>query len=174
MSNPITNPTDFVILAGRRSPGIAEVTSADSPRRWDERRGYGLSGARTIFRGTGLAYPKLLLRLYTPEDFEAWNEWRPLVQAPPAGERPRALQIEHPFLEDLGIRAVNVKNVKQPVQTGDGEWTVEIEMIEYREPVPALAAPRGTTNGPPLTPNQLEILDLTSQLEVLARPRGAS
>ena len=67
--NPITDPVDYFELAGRRSPGIAVLKNADSPRRWDERRGYALSGGFLRFRGIGLARPIFTLRLLTEEDF---------------------------------------------------------------------------------------------------------
>lgn len=170
MSNPIEDPRscDYVVLNGLRSPGIAEITNADNPRRWDERRGYGLSGARSVFRGMQLAYPKLTLTLLTAEAFEAWNTWRDAISPPPAGERPQALSIEHPFLADLGITAVNIKNVKQPVALDDGGWTVEIEMIEYRPPVPALAVPKGASDGRQLSANEQTILNLQQQLAARA------
>lgn len=195
---PITAPVDYVLLAGQRSPGIAEIQGASSPRRWEQRRGYGLSGATVVFRGTGLAQFKLLLRLTTEEQWTEWHAFRPLVQRPPppnppststtaqdqlaafeaakandpsaasdpvsqrqlatlqrraAAEQrraarpvvraPRALDIWHPILEDLGIRSVVVEDLLQPVQTQDGEWTIEIRMLEFRAPVFALSRPAG-------------------------------
>jgi hypothetical protein len=65
-----------------------------------------------------------------------------------AQRRARALDIWHPILEDLGIRSVLVENVLQPKQTGNGEWTIEIKLVEYRAPVFALARPEGSQEGP--------------------------
>ncbi len=144
MSDPISNPVDYVILGGQRSPGLAEISDASSPRRWDERKGYGLSGSTVVFRGIGLAKPILTLRLYSAEDFAAWESWRPLVARPPLGSRPRALDIWHPFLEEAGIGSVVVEDVSQPVQSGDGEWTITIKLIEYRRPKLTLARPDGS------------------------------
>lgn len=173
MSNPITSPQDYIVIAGQRSPGICEISGADSPRRWDERRGYGLSGARAVYRGTALSKPRITLHLLNAEHFEAWNSFREMLLPPPAGERAQALEVEHPFLADLGIRALNVVNLKQPVQTDHGKWTVEIETIEYREPQPALSTPRGADSGEALSPNQILIRDLTAEVAARApvRPR---
>jgi hypothetical protein len=146
--NPITAPVDYVLLAGQRSPGIAEIVGASSPRRWDERRGTYLSGGTWIFRGLGLASFKLLLRLYTEQDWIDWATFRELVQRPPVFERARALEIVHPILEDLGIVAVIVKDVMQPVQTGDGEWTIEIPLAEYRRPQVQVSRQDGTADQP--------------------------
>ncbi len=203
---PITSPVDYALLASQRTPGICEVTAADAPRRWDERRGFGLSGARVVYRGAGLSRPILVLRLYSDQDWEDWHAFKPLVLREPSPQaadvrrrersieaareerteltqaiavnptlgsnsritdrlaaasrranqptplmairRPRALDIWHPILEDLGIRSVVVENVLQPRQTADGEWTIEVKLIEYREPIYTLARPEGSQAQP--------------------------
>ncbi len=165
--NPIEAPVDFVILAGLPSPGIAEVLGAGSPRKWDERKGYALSGASLVFKGNGLAKFTLQLRLYTIEHWEAWEAWKPLVMRPPVGERARALDIYHPFLDSLEIRSVVVEDVLQPQQTDDGEWTIEIKLIEYRRPVVALARQDGSRNRS-TDPVDQYIDALSSQVQELA------
>lgn len=142
--NPIGASIDYVTIAGQRTPGIAEIQGASSPRRWDQRRGYGLSGATVIFRGLTLAQFKILLRLYTEQDWQDWESFRPIVQRPPFGERPRALDIAHPILADLNITSVVVEDLLQPAQTEDGVWTVEIRLLEYRRPTIALSRPDGS------------------------------
>lgn len=172
--NPISAPIDYVVLAGRRSPGLAELQGFSSPRRWDERRGYALSGGTLIFRGVGLARGKLLLRLLSEQDFEDWRAWSELVQRPPLGERARALDISHPILEDLGIRSVVVEDVKQPTQSADGEWLVEIALIEYRRPLLALSRPDGSEDRPPEPADEAEraIQTLTGALNRVAQGGG--
>lgn len=157
--DPITQPVDYIDLGGQRSPGLAEVVGASSPRKWDERRGYGLSGAIVVFRGIGLARFSVKLRFYTPEDWAGWYAWKPVVDRPPLGTRPRALDIWHPLLEAQQITKVVVEDVGQPEQTDDGEWTVEIKFIEYRRPKIALAKPEGS-QATPADPMEAEILRL--------------
>mgnify|MGYP000712218754 CR=1 FL=1 len=72
--DPLTSPVDYFLLAGERSPGIAEVTSAPSPRELTERKGYGTSGAFVVFRGIKLVPIKITIKLYTPEDWAALKE----------------------------------------------------------------------------------------------------
>jgi hypothetical protein len=218
---PLTEPVDFILLAGKRSPGIAEFIGAGSPRRWDERKGYGRGGAFVVYRGNGLAHFAVQIRLYTDADWADWHAWAPIVHRPPVdlaaqraaqgptaigagiaglggsaqqgssagagiagtsgaavgatrpprqtpitpfGERPRALEIWHPILEDLGIRAVVVENVLQPVQTADGEWTHEIKFIEYRRPQLALARPDGAQTTPqPQTERERQMQELLDE-----------
>lgn len=142
--DPIRNPVDYIILAGERSPGIAEVHGASSPRRWDERKGYAQSGARVVFRGVGLSRFRVTLKLLTAEDWDGWHEWRNVVQRPPVGERARAKDIWHPILEDLGITSAVVEDVLQPEQDDKGEWIAEVRFIEYRAPVPRIESIRSS------------------------------
>lgn len=130
--NPLDTPVDFVLLGGQRSPGIAEITGANSPRRLKEFKGFHLEGARVIFRGVDLAHPILTLRLYTADDWDGWHRFSRLVREPPVGKRAKAIDIWHPLLEMNGIRAVMIQDVGQPQQTADGEWTVQIKMTESR------------------------------------------
>lgn len=130
---PLTSQIDYIKLAGRRSPGLADVSGAGSPRKWDVRKGYALSGATTVYRGMDVARFKVTLRLYSEQHWEDWHAWKALVQRPPSGVRPRALDIWHPVLEECGIKSAVVENVGQPRQTGDsGEWSITIDFIEYR------------------------------------------
>jgi hypothetical protein len=165
--DPIRTPVDYALVAGTRTPGLCEILGANSPRRWDVRRGTAFSGATVVYRGTDLAKPTMRLRLYTEQHWQDWHAFAPLVlrelppdaadvaqrqrrgqSPPPAQRRPRALDIWHPILEDLGIRSVVVEDVLQPVQTGDGEWTIDVKLIEYRVPVFALAQPEGAQDQP--------------------------
>lgn len=167
--DPIRNPVDVVFLGGERTPGIATIEGAGSPRRWDERRGYGLSGGTLVFRGVGLAQFKIILRLYTSQDFADWESFAPVVQRPPLGERARALDISHPITDALGIRSVVIEDVKAPALTHEsGEWTVEIAVREYRRPLPALSVPAGSQATPATDPVDQEIERLAAQVQVLA------
>jgi hypothetical protein len=139
--NPLTNPIDYILLAGSKSPGLAEVAGADAPRKWDERPGYGLSGAFVVYTGDGLAKFCVRIHLFTVADWDEWNAWKALVQKAPIGARPRALDIWHPFLEDLGVKSVVVENRMQPVDLGAGEWVHEIKFIQFRLPTPGIGKP---------------------------------
>lgn len=145
MMNPLTHPVDKARINGVETPGLCEIVGADSPRKWDERDGYGLSGAIVIFHGVGLSHFSIKLRLLTSEDWNAWAKFRPMVERPPLGKRARAMDVSHPQLEDLGIRAAVVENVIGAIQTDDSEWTVEIKMIEFRRPKRSISAPDGAT-----------------------------
>lgn len=170
--NPIRTPIDYIILSGKRSPGIADLpTGGESPQKWDERAGYGVSGAFLVFTGDGLAAFTVKIRLYTAEDFDAWTSFQPLVAAPPRGKRPKAKDIWHPFLEAHDIRSVVVENWKGPTQTADGEWTIEIDFKQWRgAPKPALAKPLGSEAAPrPESDKEKTVRALAGQVQELAK-----
>lgn len=168
--DPTTSPVDYVILAGQRSPGIANLDGASSPRQWDERRAYGQSGASLVYRGLKPAKFTLALLLISAEDWAAWDAWRPVVQRPPTGTRPRALDIEHPITEMLGIRSVVVEDVLQPRQTGNGEWTIEIKLLEFRPPTTTVTRPQASADRAPVTdPVDAVIERLAAQVQELAQ-----
>lgn len=169
--NPIDSPCDYILLAQQKSPGIAEVVGASSPRAWDEREGFGISGSFSVFKGRRLAKFSVRLRLYTPEDWAGWHAWKPLVDKLPTrrgskGADSGVLDIWHPLLEALDIRAVAVTDVMQPVQEDAGEWVVEIKLIEFRHPKLTLAKPEAAA-ATPHDPVDEVINGLTKQLEGL-------
>ena len=148
--DPITSPIDHILLMNQKSPGLAVVSNVSSFRRWDERKGYALSGGRLRYRGIGIARPHVTIRLFTAEDFAAWDTFRILVQREPVGQRAnRAMDIWHPILEDAEISKVVVEDVVQPKQTADGEWTLVIKFIEYRPPVPRFGTIESSAERPP-------------------------
>lgn len=166
--SPLTTPIDYVLLAGERSPGVADVTGADSVRELQERRGYGLGGAFVVYKGIKLIKPKITLKLFTPEHWEAWHEWKRIVERPPTGRRARAVDIWHPILEDQGVTSVLIESVSQPTQTADGEWSIVIACTEYRRPVRALATPSGSDTET-LTPEELALTAAEAQGRELRR-----
>lgn len=142
---PLTDPVDTVDVAGRTSPGLCRILGAGSPREWQERRGIGLSGARLAFRGLKLSKFKIEIRLVTEQDWTEWHAWKDVVQRPPLGTRPRALDVSHPVLEDCGIASMVVEDVKAPEELDDtGTWVIEIDCIENRPPAPAALVVSGS------------------------------
>lgn len=171
--SPLTDPIDYITLAGQRSPGVAEVQGADSTRELQERRGYGLGGAYTVYKGIKIIKPKVVIKLVTEEDWTAWHDFKPLLDRPPTGRRARALDIWHPILEDQGVTSVLVESVGQPVKTHEsGEWSITISFAEYRRPVRALSAPAGSDTTT-LTPEELALTAEEARGRELRRRRDA-
>lgn len=175
MSNwsPLSRAVDRFLLGGRLTPGIAEITGASSPRKWEERDGYGWSGAWLIFRGIGLSHFQIRFSLYEQVDWDDWNAFQPIVAKPPRGRRPRSLDIVHPLTAQLGIRAVVIEDVLQAEQTDHGVWVIPLKVIDWRHPKYTLARPEAASAAP-VDPIDQQILDNRSQIEALeqelARP----
>lgn len=169
--NPIDTPQDYILLAGQKSPGIAEVSGASSIREWDVRKGYGIAGAYSVFKSLDLSRFSVTLRLYSRQDWADWGVWKKIVDKLPKrrtgnGADSGCLDITHPLLEDVGIHAVGVAERLQPVQTGDGEWSIEIRFIEFRRPKLAIAAPDAAQAEPhdPVDDKIQALLDQASKL----------
>lgn len=149
--DPVTEPIDFVRINGKTSPGVAVIKGASSPRQWDERRAFGMSGAISISRGSKLAHFSAVVSVWTAEQFAALAEWMAPLRALPAGFRGRSARnfsIWHPILEDLGIREVGVEDILQPIERDPGLWEHEIKLIEYRRPKLTLAKTEGSEGDP--------------------------
>jgi hypothetical protein len=170
--NPFTSPIDYIMLAGQRSPGLADLPQgASAPRKWDLRKGYGLSGGGIVYTGDDLAKFPVKIRLYTDQDWTDWDSFKTLVRKPPPNVKPKAMDIWHPILEEFEIKSVVVEDLKGPTQTGDGEWTWEIDFLQFRAPKVAIAKPTAsvTKPPPPKTANEILIERLTGQVQELAR-----
>lgn len=136
---------DTISVAGRKSPGLCNVNGGSSPRKWDERNGYGLSGATIVFTGLGVAEFVTKLWFWLDEHFEQWDSWKALVAPPPQGQRPKILDVYHPLLAEVGILGAGVTDRTQ-LTPGDetGLWFVDIKWKTYRKPLPQIGAAQGS------------------------------
>lgn len=155
--NPIDAPIDYVLIGGKRTPGIGVVVGASGPLKWDEQNGYGYSGAFLIFRGARLAHFEVRCSLYTVQDWEDYHSFLPTIKVP-TQRFPKALDIWHPFLEQLGIKSVVPEEPKQPEgpdETGVYVWTVKL--AQYRRPKLTLVKPEASKDKQSTDPIDLEI-----------------
>ena len=170
--NLLDAPIDFFLLAYRQSPGIAEFPSgASSPRKWDKRKGYGVSGGGLVYVGDDLAAFVVKIRLIDSADWQAWEAFSPLLIKAPAGQSPKAMDFWHPITEAHGISSVVVEDFVGPVQTDTGEWSWDIKFLTFRLPKAALAKPAAsaTKPTPPKSDGDLLIERLEKQVQDLAR-----
>jgi hypothetical protein len=168
---------DTLVIAGQTMPGLVDFPApGDSPRKWDERKGVGLSGATIVFVGLDVAKFTARLTMWLPEHFRLWKERRVLVAPPAQGERAKIIDFYHPCLEEVGIKACGVTNRTQMKPVSDqGDWYVDISCLGYRKPLPQI----GTGDASKATQNQQAskdkgdemIAQLQKQLEALT-PKG--
>lgn len=136
-----------VKVKGVASPGRARISMASIPYNWDIQEGYGLSGASMTFKGRGLVKFTLYIDLWAPEHFIAWQLWMVLIR-PPSTSVPLVVEMGHPVLSMLDVKAVAVLSLGQPERQSNGMWTVRIDCIEYREQQKSLVKPRGSIPSP--------------------------
>lgn len=149
--NPIDHSTqlDQLMVLAQPSPGISTVEgSSAAPRKWEERGGYGLTGATLVFTGMGLAKFDQVISLYNREDWVAWDKWLKVVAAPPVGKRPRVLDVSHPWLEMFNVFKAAVLDNSLPRQTEDGLWQIVYNWQAFRAPKFTLAKPEGAKATP--------------------------
>lgn len=148
--NPWSQSIDAAIISGKVTPGILRLRNANSPREWDERKGYGWSGSFPIFLGIRLSRFDMGFEMYTDADWALWENMRPMLAKPPAGKRPTALDIVHPVLQQLDIKSIVVTDVKQlEIDENTGVVTQPIEVLTFRRPKIALSKPEGSADKPP-------------------------
>ncbi len=171
MFDPLRAPVDYFEVAGRRSPGVAELEGVTLARTIDERKGFGLMGATTVVKGQKLARFTAKVRLFEPAHFDAWQTFVDVLRRfNPRQDRLRGFTFSHPQTDQLGISAVVVEEIASPVQTGDGEWTASIKLVEHRRPRPMLATTDGADAGAASPdPVDQEIERLTRQVQELAQ-----
>ena len=126
---------DWFQLGAHKSPGKATIRHAGSPRKWDERDGYGTSGATLTYNGQKLARFEIDIELWSAFQLLEWNVFATLYLAKaPVGVKAKALSITHPQLNlaPLSISAVVVEDCTQFEDDGYGVWKCTIKLIEYR------------------------------------------
>jgi hypothetical protein len=137
---------DYIMLGGAPSPGRATILGggSGSPRTWDVRKGYGYSGAFIVYTGDGLAKFKVMIELWLPEHFAAWQRFAKItLSKPPLGLKPTALDIAHPILnmQPWSITSVVVEDVSPWEQDEEGMWSTTIDFLQFRGPKPMLGKP---------------------------------
>lgn len=168
--DPNLNGIDFVLLGGTRTPGVGRVEKANSPRNWDQRNGYGWSGSFPVFTGLKLSEFDVIFELWTSQDWADWEAFRPIIAKPPYGKRPKAIDVWHPWLEELGIRSAVIFDVLAPTKIGEtGGWSRTIQMLEWRQPKITLAKPTSADKPKTTDPWDKEIERLTAQVDDLAK-----
>ncbi|MCP3886455.1 MAG: hypothetical protein GY700_13495 [Propionibacteriaceae bacterium] len=185
--DPMRQPADEIYISDRLVPGISEIKGLDAKRDWEERKSFGMMGARLRLKGMKLSHFSVIVRLYTQEHWEDWLEFGPIVRRPPQPDASQItaitsipslhrfmrdqsppLSIRHPLLEEYRITQVVVENNVAPVEDEKGVWTIDIKLIQYQEPQRVLSSSGGRDREAGTSRQDREIAALTSQLNQLA------
>lgn len=130
---------DYVLLGGKRSPGIVRLSGHDRNDKWDVQAGPGQDGATTSRKGTDPAQFTATFYLsrdnaLSRDDFFFWPAFRTVIDSTVSGPTPKALAIYHPDLASNGISSVCRASVGGFVYDELGGATVAVKFIEYRPP----------------------------------------
>jgi hypothetical protein len=157
--------SDTFQINGEECPGKCEVRGAGTPRKWDQRPGYGFSGAISVFTGNALSDFEIDVVLTTAQHLFDWNDFasKYLIKGP-QGVRPTALGIYHPKLASLGIVTVVVTNLSQFTTLENGGEVCTISFQQYGKPLPMLKKPDGSIPGvAKAVPTAKDALDIELQ-----------
>jgi hypothetical protein len=173
---------DYFLISGSeqaqfaKSPGLAKVRGAGTPRNWDVQKGYGISGAFCVYTGAGLAEFSIDVFLWLNSHWPEWDNFAKLLEKPTKAVRPRALSITHPLLTKPPIRITQavVKDVSQFEYNESTQlWACEIKFLQFKAPAPILSKPKASIpGGAPATPTaqdeyEKKILQMMDQVKNL-------
>ena len=163
--DPISDPSSFdvVTIAGRDSPGLAQVGDPTRSYQWDIKVGKGAYGSTTTFTGRVPAEFSVTFTLWRKAHFAAWELFCNALKYDPAKIKydpatlwvsgVTAVDIYHPSLAQLDINKVVVKKITGLVHKGKGVWTTRVDFLEWYPPpkLSVVATPAGSTpiNGLP-------------------------
>jgi hypothetical protein len=149
---------DTFTIGTDNCPGIARLVSGNSPRGWDERQAYAMTGATLVPTGDHLGQHVFRVRIWCETDDagspsgQQWTAWQAFaskylaksVRFVPGTVTPRALAIYHPVLSapPLLVTEVVVDDCTAMIQPEDEDYfECEVHFREYRAPVLALGKP---------------------------------
>ncbi len=170
-------------MSGSTRRGRAIVQNVTSPRGWDERKGYAITGATLIPTGNPLADFSIRFEFWDPADMPPWYSFAAKyfdesVRFDPGTQTPRALGIFHPVLAAPPIRItqVVVTNATGIEKDDTGLHFCEVSFKRYRklkqaQAAPAAAIPAAASSQPTAQDAaDLEIQQLMKQYGLLAGP----
>jgi hypothetical protein len=153
MTAPVPIPNgfpaqDYVTIGGLASPGKVTVQQGHSPRPWDIRKGYAMTGATIVPQGDDLATFTLHFEFWDESDMPLWYAYAACyfdksVRLVPGSNVPKALSIQHPVLQAPPFRVTEcvVNDCTTLENDGTGLWSCDVLCTQYRKPKPALAPP---------------------------------
>lgn len=142
-------------LASFPLPGKWTLLSADKVYGWQIQKGFGLSGATIFPHGDEIIEPKFRGEFWAAADVAVFKEIRKQILSEavvslPGGLSAAAMGIDHPELKALGVTAVAIHKITPLIQEEGGLWTIYIDFLQWRRPIPA--PPKPTFAVPDVSP----------------------
>jgi hypothetical protein len=150
--NPLDYPDlyDYCYVNGQSCPGWCVVSGWVRKWGWEKKRGKGVQGTTLTFTGKPSAEGDIIFYLTEPADFADWQTFfLNFKYDPTKSQQIFAVDVRHPLLADIGVRACVVENISQIEHEGLNLWSRKVHLIEYAPPpkAAAVATPAGATNG---------------------------
>jgi hypothetical protein len=143
-----TEAHDFLLLAGKRTPGSVKLSGHAREEKWDVKDGDGQGGATTTYKGEQLSKFTGTFELGDGDDYDdfaAWDAFLPVLRKATGAKQPAALDVFHPDLARLDIKSVVVTKIGGIEHDGLGRGKVSVDFLEYRPPTPKGGTPNGST-----------------------------
>lgn len=138
---------NFVWLGGNLLPGVS-VVDAPFSRSVEKKKAKGSDGTTVTDQGDELAPVTIRTEVYTPEQWEQWQEIIPTLWPKTAGSERTPLEIIHPLTAALGITAVYVEKLHMRPPENQ-VMVVEITAFDWATAVRPVVAAAGATGGTP-------------------------
>lgn len=142
MIDPTSPGLNYVVIGAFQSPGLSKISGAGMVYKWDVQVAYGNTGAVLVYRGRDLSRFTWTITLWRREHFIAWEAFKKLLE-PPKPFVKLVVEMSHPILADVDIKAVAIENRGAFERQPNGLFTANISVIQYKPPIPALVKPRG-------------------------------
>lgn len=176
----LSDPVDYILLGGQKSPGLATVRGAKDKRLFKDHGVPYATGERSTYLKQELVDFEVLIRCFTSDDLIAFDMWRKIFDAPEkrtviAGpdskndKATKALDIWHPHLEPLRITAVTVREVSQFEPADDtGIWQCVLKLRQFKGLPQQTSAKVDGAIAAPLSEREKLIQRLSTENEVFS------
>jgi hypothetical protein len=155
--NPMTHPDLYqhILLENILSPGVVVPSGYGRKQAITVTEAKGQDGASTTRDGEKLCQFTVTFKLSNDEteympgvsEFDAWDEFRDLIESSTNGTDPKGLRIFHPDLIKNRISEVINGGIGDMVHDGLGGATIAVTFIEYKPPTPKPAKGASGSSG---------------------------
>ena len=147
-----TNPWDYVVLDGRKTPGLVEVLATPAMK-FDEKNSAGRHGSSITFAGYKPTKVDISVHIWTDDQLEEMEDLLALVWpvVTKKNPQPKAIQVRHPSLNALHVKSIAVLGVSTYTPSGkiSGGRMIKFTCAEF-EPVNTKKKATGTIKPPAL------------------------
>jgi hypothetical protein len=134
--DPLEEPEawDYVELAGRENPGIAQVDGFDRAFGWEVKDGKGVKGAVITLNKYPPAKGSITFTLWAVGQFAELMDYLSVFNYDLTKKSSDAVDIWHPSIAVSNVKSVVCTNIGPLVHKGKGLYTLKVDLLEYWPP----------------------------------------